>query len=570
MSVAGDRRARVGVVPAWEREARGLLFDALEAALPVRFEGRGEEAAVADLDAVVAFGGHRTAEPHDGPPRLLAQREERAAAGAARPVALARVEALDRRLRGARLTERWAHGPVVAPEGALVLARGEEGPQWAVVASSASAPAGAAGADALRRAAPGGGARSRRAFRGRDVLAPAPAELAPGEALRDRLVPGRSLALLALVHFLREIAAEHAYAPPPLQAAFIVDDPNLHWPRYGHLDYRALAAHAAEHRYHLAIAMVPLDGWLVHPGAARLFREHPEALSIVVHGNDHAGRELARPGSAAEGRALADAALRRVAAFERRAGVAVGRVMVPPHERIAEPAARGLLGAGFEAACMSRPYPWIAEPGRPFLARPAEAGPLVGWRPADAVAGGLPVLLRNTFGHPREDLVLRAFLDQPLLLYGHHGDLAGLDALAEAAAQVNRLGDVAWRPLPAIARAAADTRRAGATLHVRPWTRRVAVDVPAGVRRLVVEPPGELRAPGVPEAYAIEIEPPPEPAPAPRRVAIALSPPPCADAGAAPVRAGTAATPRRAWPVARRLAGEGRDRLAPVLAALGR
>lgn len=519
MSAGAERRTLVGVAPGRELDARRRLLDALEAALPVRFVARLD-----GVDAVVAFAGHGAGGAPVGARRLLAQGEERTAAGPARSVTLTDDPRLDRRLRGARLTERWAAAPIAVPEHGHVLALGPDGARWALA--------------------------------GRDVLAPAPAELAPDEALRDRLVPGRSLALLALVHFLREVAAGCAYAPPPLQAALIVDDPNLHWPRYGHLDYRALVAHAAEHRYHLSVAMVPLDGWLVHGGTARLFRQHPEALSIAVHGNDHLGHELARPASAGEGRALGLAALHRIEAFERRAAVPVGRVMVPPHERLGEPAACGLLQAGFEAICMSRPYPWLATPERSFLVRPPHAGPLVGWRPADTVAGGLPVLLRNAFSHPREDLVLRAFLDQPLLIYGHHGDLAGLDALAEVAAQVNRLGAVAWRSLTAIARAAADTRREGATLHVRPWTRRVEVRPPPGVRRLVVEPPPGLRARGAPATFEVAVD---EREPGPLLVTLP-----------APALPAPGPAPRRAWPVARRLAGEGRDRLAPVLSALSR
>src|SRR5262249_48984385 len=79
-------------------------------------------------------------------------------------------------------------------------------------------------------------------------------------------------------------------------------------------------------------------------------------------------------------------------------------------------------------------------------------GPTAAWRTVDVVAGGLPLLLRSSFEHPREDLVLRAFLRQPLILYGHHDTFAdGLDVLAEAAADVNRLGDVRWQSLGAIA-----------------------------------------------------------------------------------------------------------------------
>ena len=292
----------------------------------------------------------------------------------------------------------------------------------------------------------------------------APAELGEGEALRERLEPGRCLALLALAQFLKDLTAESTTGPaqatqratPPLHAAFLVDDPNLHWPSYGHLRFPELLRDARAHGYHLSIAMVPLDGWLFDPRVARLFREGAAQLSVCVHGNEHYGPELAGPASVAEGIALGARALHRVAAFERRAGVAVDRVMVPPHERIGEPMARALVACGFQALCTTRPYPWaVTSPQEPWLTRPADAGPLAAWGPVDVVAGGLPVLLRADLAlHPREDLVLRAFLGQPLILYGHHDLLRdGPGALADAAAAIDRLGDVRWSSLAEIARA---------------------------------------------------------------------------------------------------------------------
>ena len=99
----------------------------------------------------------------------------------------------------------------------------------------------------------------------------------------------------------------------------------------------------------------------------------------------------------------------------------------------------------------------------------------------------MPVLPRYPIGHPREDLALRALLGQPLILYGHHGDFAeGLDLFAQAAGDINGLGDVRWGPLGAIARGNYAMRQVGEVLHVRMYARRVDVEVPAGVRALRV------------------------------------------------------------------------------------
>jgi hypothetical protein len=452
---AHERRARIGVLPQGARAARTRLFDALEHAYPIRFEeiafGDGG-VALADLDGLLAIGAESPAELPAGVPCLRALGEERASAGATASVAVSAHPSLARALHGAQLSDRWTDSlPTQAlGPGQVTLAATDGAPAWVL------APA----ATELVAAAPDGAATEPDAATPdtapAELVSAAPAELAPGEALRERLAPGRCLALLALVHFVRRVTRDRALQAP-LDAAFVLDDPNLHWPRYGHVRYAEIARHAQEHGYHMVIAMPPIDGWLAHPRAVRVFREHPDRLSLCVHGDDHLGPELGRIHSPSEGRALADRALARAAAFQRRTGIPYERVMVPPHEQLTEAAAHGLFTAGFASVCVSRPYPWIA-PTRPGAAAalstgPPQRGALAGWEPRELVAGGLPVLLRTGFNAPREDLVLRAFLGQPLILYGHHDLLAdGLDVLADATAAIDALGDVRWGSLATIAR----------------------------------------------------------------------------------------------------------------------
>jgi hypothetical protein len=423
------RRARIGIFPAGERGARGRLLAALEAAYPVSFEGHDRWA---ELDGLLAIGPDAPPDVPAGMPCLHAVGEERPGGDIHAEVTLAAHPALAPPLRGASLTDRHC-GPLPAQAlapGQLTLASIGGAPAWV-----------AEGADHAH-----------------ELLAAAPAELAEGESLRERLAPGRCLALLALVRFLQSLSAtQPSWASPP-HAAFVLDDPNLHWPTYGHLRYEQLALHAREHGYHVAIAMAPLDGWFAHRGVLRLFREHTGQLSLCIHGNDHLGPELGRIDSNAQGLALARQALARAGAFQRRTGVPFERVMVPPHEQLSEPAARGLRASGFAAVCVSRPYPWITPrsslPAAALGAGPPERGALAGWVGRELVAGGLPLLLRTGFDAPREDLVLRAFLGQPLILYGHHDLLAdGLDVLAEATAAIDALGAVRWCSLATIARA---------------------------------------------------------------------------------------------------------------------
>jgi hypothetical protein len=532
---------RVGIVPAQERRARARLLDALEAMYPVRFEPR-EAGDLRGLDALITIGAAEVdtggSAAHSLP--TLAAAGDELLLTAARPVLLADDEGLERPLRGARVHDR-AEGRLPSQEatgGGTVLASVDGRPAWL-----------------LRK---GAGAHTH-------VVAAFPDELAAGELLRERLLPGRCLALLALTHFVRGLTAARDWRPPPLRAAIILDDPNLHWPTYGHLRYQELLEHAARHRYHLAVAMIPLDAWLVHPGAARLFREGADRLSILVHGNDHDGGELGRVSTVPDGQRLAAHALRRIERFERRSGVPVSRVMVPPHERITDHALRGLVSCGFEAVSTARPFPWLEAEGASWLIHPDGADPLAACTPAYPSFGGLPNVLRLDFGHPREELVLRAFLGQPLVVYGHHDDLAGgLDVLAEVADQVNRLGEVQWMALGDIVRTSAQTRLEGATMQVRPLARRVAIEVPDGVSELRLVP-GPCAAGaralrwglrGAPQSIAapnVELEAPIEGPGTYELELVGASQQP-------PARSRT-----RLRPLARRIATEGRDRLRAVM-----
>jgi hypothetical protein len=135
--------------------------------------------------------------------------------------------------------------------------------------------------------------------------------------------------------------------------------------------------------------------------------------------------------------------------------------------------------------------PWTAE-------RPSTP-PLVAWSPAEFV-GGCAVIPRDAICSTVADIALRAFLDHPLVIYGHHDDVAGgLEPLAEAAARVNRLGDVRWTTVGEIARTNHAHRRSGDRMVVRPYSRRLSVDVGAGTTALEVrapEPVGPLELRG--------------------------------------------------------------------------
>jgi hypothetical protein len=524
----------VGVTPAEQLEARPRLFAALEAALPVRFEPRPPDV-FGGLDCLLVLG--EGAAPPAGLPSLNLASPEPLDPGKALDNVCSADGGLDSRLRGATLPDQRL-GPALRQTGAKL---GDDG--TAVLAGCDGAPTwtrNGAGEAALL----------------------IPAELGPREALRERLCDGRSAALLPLLHFLRARTEAIRWQPPAARASLLFDDPNLHWPSYGFVKLTELGAHARKHGYHVALATVPLDAWFAHPTALRALRESDGAISLLVHGNDHDGGELGRVATEAEAVTLAAQALRRVGGFARRTGVAVDRVMVPPHEACSQAILSGLRRCGFEAITMTRPYPWVEFEPHSWLARPEEAGALTGWGPAEFVEG-VPVLLRHPIaGRSAAELTLRAFLDQPLVLYGHHEDaLGGPEALLETVEETNRIAPAHWCSLSEIAETSFETRQDGSGLAIRLLTRKARIEIPAEVEELTVE----LPAVGIdPDQQTLRVGGkevnPGEPLTAQpgASLEITLSPRDAIDPAAVP------APRRRPLAVARRLASEGRDRLRPL------
>ena len=510
----------VAVRPGSALDARPRLFAALAAAFGIRFRAWGEGC---DLpDAVVVLGAATPAELAQLGVPVFAALD--GAPGDAEDVRVLDRCAVDRRVRAIVLAgERLGLPLEASDESAEVLAVAPSGPVWTR----------SRGRDAVHR-----------------VRVGLP-ELAPTEVLLEALSPRRALALLALVHFLRSLTGRDRM--PPVRAAFVFDDPNLRWRSYGFIDYGRLVNHADSHGYHAAMAMIPLDAGRPSPAALALFRQRPDRLSLVFHGNNHVKRELMAQDDASAV-ALAAQALRRIGRFERRSGLDVDRVMTAPHGMCSPSVARALGAVGFDALCAIHPLPWSEQPPQDRL--------LAGWDPAE-FAGGCAVIPRFTLDWTEAEIALRAFLGHPLIVYGHHQDVArGLDPLADAAARINRLGDVEWTSLGRVALGNYELRMSGDTALVRPFARRSTVALPDRASTLVVQPPrgagpallGWSPARGgplVPFGAAVECTPG-RPYELTLRVAGAVDP-------------STVAPPAwRPWPVLRRAATEARDRALPM------
>jgi hypothetical protein len=449
-----DARTIVAVHPPAALAERPRLFASLQEAFPVSFVAWTRD--TIDVAGIVAIAGEPgAAEIPDAEVPVLVVGARSAAGAQFEEVTLTDSGAVDRRVRGVTLRDRLVGAPLPGDGDVLATASG---------AAAWSRAGGSHPVDRVRSALP---------------------ELETDQVLYA-LLSQRAIAAVALVHFLRAACAATSWTPPPLRAAFVFDDPNLRWRSYGFIDYRALVAHADEHGYHAAMAMIPLDATRTHRPTAALFARRSDRLSLVFHGNDHVRRELLMPADDRTALAMAAQAVRRMARFERRSGVRIDRVMMPPHGLCSEHTARALSAVGFDALCAIHPVPWTEE-------RPSEP-PLAAWDPAGFI-GGCAVIPRDVITSTVADIALRAFLDHPVVIYAHHDDVAGgLEPLAEAAARVNRLGDVEWTSVGQIALSNHAHRTVGTQLVVRPYSRRIVVDVPARADALVVQAPQTISA----------------------------------------------------------------------------
>jgi hypothetical protein len=443
----------VAVYPADAHATHTRLLDALGDACAVQIVAGDSHSGPCQAEIVIGAAAYKERYGQRSPLRPTLTLCEPVATDSI-DVRLERSRYTDPRLHGIELPGQRIAGAVALDPSDEVLAASEAGPVWTR-------------------------ARARPVFHLRAALP----RLADDEVLRATLGPDRSermLAVIGIVAFLREVA-DDPWEQPPLRASFVFDDPNLRLMRYGHIDYRALWDEAARHEYHVGMAMVPLDTGHPSSDAVAFFNHHREQLSLAIHGNNHVREELLRAQSFNDARSLAAQALQRVARFERRTELQVGRVMMPPHGMCSRAMVAALAELGFDGICALHPTPWTE--------KAAVDRPLAGWTPATFV-DGCAVVPRVPLQAGSAELAVRAYLGQPLVLYGHHGDVAdGYDVLTDAASRVNRLGEVEWLSLSRLVRSNYQTRMIDGTAHIRPWGTHLDVELPEEVQAISVALP---------------------------------------------------------------------------------
>jgi hypothetical protein len=316
------------------------------------------------------------------------------------------------------------------------------------------------------------------------IVASGPPEVAEKHTVYQLFNRRGWLQMLPFFNFLKQLTRDENWEAPPIRACLMFDDPNLHWPTYGFIDLRKIVKHAREKNYHVSFAMIPMDSWFVNASVAALFRDNKDFISLCIHGNDHVYLELGAQMDAEYFTKMLAQGLRRIEGFEKKSGVTVSRVMVPPYGAFREIVANPMLNLGYEATCVSRASltSWNKEKAW---------DPSFGHHVAEFVGNGLPIVPRHVMAPGHEGTYrLAAFLNQPIIPHGHHQDCAkGLELLDGCAASINGIGKIIWSDMATIARSNYLTRRNGDTLTVKMLSRRCRVAVDEDVKQIVVERP---------------------------------------------------------------------------------
>ncbi len=538
------QRKIVGVSDAPGSDRYRFLLDALAEVYPVEIR-RVDPRAAGNLDALIVLDGNVAAglaAAQKGIAAFVAADGHQPSTVSApdEPICFENSTSLDAYLRGQKMTEKEpaAFSALEVQAGDRIMARKGGSPLW------------------LSRAAGRGTCQ---------IAAVAPPVLPKDEYLFPHLNGRRFAALLPLMNFLSLLVKDVDWQSAGPQACFVFDDPSLHRPSYGFLDYRRLAEHAARHNYFVSVATVPLDAWWVSSTVAAIFNSHNPRLSLLIHGNNHTSCELLFENQRASHLALAAQAMRRMERLEQKCGIPFLRIMEPPHGVMAHGMFAHLLALGYEAALGTAE--WLVR-YNPRAVWPAS----LGIDRSELLGGGLPVLPRIRMSSDwRNEVLLAAFLRQPIVLVGHHRDASDrLELLAAFADLINHLSGAGWASPLGMVRSNYKELRRGDALALKAYSRGIHFVVPEGVRQLFVHRPwlgsegaGEMvvvRNSGQELFRRVANETVGPIAVNPSDVLEISSPPPN------PIDYRTLRAPGlRCWPLLRKALMEVRDRLSPVL-----
>jgi len=285
---------------------------------------------------------------------------------------------------------------------------------------------------------------------------------------------------LPVLVFARRVLGGTAWRAPLCQANVIVDDPNLRFRRYGHLDFRQAATLAQERHFHLTVGFVPIDYRRTAPAIARLLHENPKSNSLDFHGNDHLKREMGRNVAYSVADFSVRQALARMDHHRSLTGLRAARVMTLPHGVVNRVWVKALSSAGYAAAIARRSYS--------FAENPEEEGAdaLYEMRPAETSLLGFPIINRFRLEDPIEEVLFAAWLGKPIILYTHHHSFADWNTLVAKVEFVNRHAQPVWTDIETLVRHNYLLRQTSTIVEVATFSNDIEVTVPADCAKVIL------------------------------------------------------------------------------------
>jgi hypothetical protein len=301
----------------------------------------------------------------------------------------------------------------------------------------------------------------------------------------------RFFTAFAVFNFIRMHCHENIWQYPQSRSCITIDDPNLRSMGYGYISYRTLVRQLKNLNAHAEIATVPFDLlFYKNKKVIEFFKNNSKYISLCTHGLFHLNGDLKdnRYTSRTPVSYLkwADDVLKN---FERKSGLLVSRLIVPPHE---------LLSKDFLVAAQSIRCLGFCLGGKPN-------GISINLDPDDISTGltpaswsyGMPIFLRenieafsNTYSDVgiQQDYLIQSFLNKPLIFCSHSFNYREKsDSLQNAAAYINSIKGVLWSDTETICQNNFALRRDGNRLNIRLFTTEAKIVVPDWCQSIRVE-----------------------------------------------------------------------------------
>jgi len=260
--------------------------------------------------------------------------------------------------------------------------------------------------------------------------------------------------IVSVMMFLRYSCGDECWHREIDYANLTIDDPFLVEP-YGNLEFKGLLTSMETHNFNTTIAYIPWNYDRSNPKVAKLFLDHPDRYSMVIHGNNHDHYEFYKYNKVSLKEQENDIieALNRMKEFRKLTGIPYDKIMIFPHGIAPEKTLEFLKKYNFVATVNNQDAP--LETKRP-------QSTFYGIEPAIMDYANFTALKRHStqgyriwsFRKAKSGIEVAPyafdlFIDKPVLIVAHQDFFfSGIDAFSSTADAINNLaGEVNWTSL---------------------------------------------------------------------------------------------------------------------------